>query len=513
MDNEIPVEQTNDFEVLVVNSGLPEEKRPEIIKSLEKFFKEASKWDKTIATLVINSPEQIADMKVAGSTRLALKAMRGEAKEFIADKRANVQARMLNDKLEDTLWLKSWQMIEATFKNLESKCQEKELFAERWEAQEKEKRRTERIEKLAPFVEDVSIYNVGDLSEPAFNDLLEGSKMLHEKKQQKIADDLKKQEEEKRLADEKIRTDKLANGRRLELLKFGYDYEADDLGKLEETEYQKVVTSAIKVQEDKAKEIEDAKIKSALITTRLNQLLSLGMKYHEGEKTYHGFNLRVTENHLSVMEEADWNNIIAAIEKGAKAEKDKADKAEQAKKDNYDLNKLRLSQVTPYLNFGPELGGIDVLWSFTKAAWDKILNEKVQAFNEDQSAKKLQQERLIEISPYAGQGLSLDMTNLWVYTPEKWNEIFNAKKAAYDKKISDDAKAQEKIVSIPVSKPIESSLPADATDEQKLRAMLEDFTLPEVSLSSPEGRGVYNEMVTKLNGYKKWCINQISENL
>lgn len=506
--NVVEQTETTELVVLVQNSGLPEDKRPAIITSLESFFKKASEWDKTISTIVINSPEQVNEMKVAGTTRLALKNMRLEAKDVVEAKREAVKNRMANDVLEDKLWLKSWQMIEAIYKNLESKCEEKEKFKERWEAQEKETRKTARIEQLKPYVEDVSIYNLGDLSEPAFIDLFEGSKLLYENKQKKIKEEQDAADKLKKEAEEKLRVQKLSDERRMELLRFGYDYEADDLGKLEESEYQKVLTTTKATKEKKDNEAKQAQLKSERINTRLNLLLSLGMKFEINDKTYHGYNIRINETQLSDMEEADWSSVVSGIEKAAAAEKQKISDAQKLEKDNIALNNKRINEISTYMNYGPEIGDLQKLYTYSEKEWKALMQEKSEAFAEEQEKTVLQSERLAQLLPYNSFGADVDMTTLWVYTPERWEAIYEGKKAAYES-FHEAAKVKQEPVettAIPLSKD-------DRTDEQKLRQLVNDFVLPECKLLTKEGVGVYTEMVKKLDGFKRWAINQISENL
>lgn len=194
----IEVSEKTELVILVENSGLEQTKAVKIAETLGSFFAKAEEWRQTIEGIVITNPSEVAKMKMARSGRLGLKEMRLECDKIVKSKRDEIKNRMSDDILEDKLWLKAFQMIEATFKNLESKAEEKEKFAERWEAEEKDKLKRVRTELLSQYVEDVSIYPLGDFSEDSFQELLNGQKLAY---QARI--DEEKREREARLAREK----------------------------------------------------------------------------------------------------------------------------------------------------------------------------------------------------------------------------------------------------------------------------------------------------------------------
>jgi len=146
METETKVSE--ELTTLVQGSGLKEEKQKQIAETLGTFFEKASEWNATIASIVITSPEETGKMEMAKRGRITLKGMRLDASKVVDAKRQEVKYRMADDVLEDKLWLKAGQMMEATFKNLETKLEEKETFAIRWEAEQKQKRTEERMLEL-----------------------------------------------------------------------------------------------------------------------------------------------------------------------------------------------------------------------------------------------------------------------------------------------------------------------------------------------------------------------------
>jgi hypothetical protein len=195
---------------LVQQSGLQEVKQNEIAESLNRFFNEASKWNETITSIVIIDPSEVGKMKMAKEGRLTLKNYRLEAEKIVKSKREEVKMKMADFTLEDKLWLRAGQMMEATFKNLESKLEEKEKFAERWEAELKAKLKAERLEKLSEVCDNPNIYPLESMDEYSFNDLFNGLELA---KKQKIESELA---EQKRIEEERIAEQKRIEEQRIE---------------------------------------------------------------------------------------------------------------------------------------------------------------------------------------------------------------------------------------------------------------------------------------------------------
>lgn len=192
-------EKTSELIRLVESSGLEKAKQNQIAETLGVFFNKASEWDATIQSIVITSPEETGKMRMAREGRLTLKNMRLEAEKIVKAKREEVKHRMANDLLEDKLWLKAWQMIEATFKNLEMKLEEKEKFAERWEAEQREKLRRERLSQLLPLGFQIETgIDLGNMDEQTFQNLKLGLETAKREREE-----AERRAEEERIAREK----------------------------------------------------------------------------------------------------------------------------------------------------------------------------------------------------------------------------------------------------------------------------------------------------------------------
>lgn len=158
------------------------DKKHEVSKSLDLFFNQATEWEQTIKNIIITDPNEVGKMKMAREGRLTLKNKRLEAMEIIKEKRSIVKNLMTDYQLEDALWLGAGKIIEATFKNLESKLEEKEKFAERWEKEQKQKLRLERLDQLFLVCENAEIYPVENMSQIEFDQLFTGLEIAKKNK-------------------------------------------------------------------------------------------------------------------------------------------------------------------------------------------------------------------------------------------------------------------------------------------------------------------------------------------
>lgn len=242
-------EKTSKLIQLVQASGLEATKQNQIAETLGIFFNKAAEWDATIKSIVITSPEETGKMKMAREGRLTLKNMRLEAEKIVKVKRDELKYAMANFVLEDKLWLKAGQMIEATFKNLETKLEEKEKFAERWEAEQKEKLKAERLALLLPLgFQFENGFDLGNMDEKMFQSLKLGLETAKKEKEE-----AERKAEEERIAKEKAEAEERARikaeNERLKL-------------EAEEKEKQLAYERAKAEAERKAMEAKEAKLKA-----------------------------------------------------------------------------------------------------------------------------------------------------------------------------------------------------------------------------------------------------------
>lgn len=209
---------SKELAIIIEQSGIEKSKQTKIGEALGQFFEKADEWNLAIQSLEITEPTQVKEMELAKSIRLELKRKRLEGEKLIDKERANIKLRMSDDVLEDKLWLRTGQMMGATYANLEGKAQEKERFAEIWEANRILKLRSDRADILRnePLIDKYIPYGIdlGIMTDDDFTNILNGAKLQRDAQiaaEQKAESErlalLKKQEDE-RIALEKEREEK-----------------------------------------------------------------------------------------------------------------------------------------------------------------------------------------------------------------------------------------------------------------------------------------------------------------
>lgn len=195
------------MELELITKDLSEETALQVKNSVQEFIVKANEWREQIDSLVIESVNDKAKMKIAREARLFLRNNRLDAKRLVDQKRDEVKAKKLQYDLEDRAWLKSFQLVESVCKSLEDKAREKEEYAERVEAERKEKLRQDRWEQLGQYVEEEP-YGLGEMPESTYNALLSGAKQQYEERieaEKKAEEERKRIEEEEKKERERIR--------------------------------------------------------------------------------------------------------------------------------------------------------------------------------------------------------------------------------------------------------------------------------------------------------------------
>ncbi len=193
----------NDLVQLTRELQAPDAVSKTLMQKMSVFFDEANKQADVIDAIVVDSPDQKAEMQQAREIRLQIKNKRIEARDIVKVEREKLKNAMADFTLQDKLWLKSFQMLEAVCDNLEGKCEEKEKFAERWEAEQKQLKYEDRVKKLFPYGIDPSIYNLADMTDEAFDRLLQNEKLAYEARIKAEAE-----AEAKRIADAKVEAER-----------------------------------------------------------------------------------------------------------------------------------------------------------------------------------------------------------------------------------------------------------------------------------------------------------------
>ena len=201
MADENKVEVVNPLELVVKESGIEPTEANTILTSFNNFFVEASKFEKRAKEIVVTDISQIADMAEARKIRLELKNIRVNAEKVKTNLKADI---ILKGKAIDGIY----NVIKALVVPLEDHLEQQEKFADIWAEAQAEKKYSGRVEAMSAYVDDVTLYNLRDMSEEAFDKLLENSKIAFDQKQEAIRlAELKSIEDAKAKAieDERIR--------------------------------------------------------------------------------------------------------------------------------------------------------------------------------------------------------------------------------------------------------------------------------------------------------------------
>lgn len=205
--------------VLVEHDGLAVESVRPIIDAFRPMYDRTNALLLDAEKITVTDATQVSEIKQARSMRLQLKAVRVEIE--------SVRKQLKEESLRkgnsiDGLAKKLKAMIEPT----ELRLEEQEKFAERKEAERKAALREGRSALIAPYVEDTSIYPLGDMTDAAFTTLADGlalgyrAKIEAEKKAEadRIAAEMAKRAEDIRIRaeNEKLRIEaEAANAERV----------------------------------------------------------------------------------------------------------------------------------------------------------------------------------------------------------------------------------------------------------------------------------------------------------
>jgi len=257
---------------VIEQSGVEKSEAQLALSKFTHLFNEAAEWERKVHGLVITDASQVAEMQIARQARLALRDVRGNAEKV---KKALKEDVLIRGRLIDAIY----NSVVAVTKPLEKELLEKEQFVERQEQAKKEAVEKEREEQLAPYCEDMSFFNLVDMTDPAFKNLLAASKIAYETareaerkaEEDRIAIEEAEAEEREQQRLENIRLRKEAEKREKQIAKERQatakrEDEERTARLLAEEEAKKLREEAEERQrkedEDKALELEEAKRKS-----------------------------------------------------------------------------------------------------------------------------------------------------------------------------------------------------------------------------------------------------------
>lgn len=162
--------------VLTLEPGLEQDTQQSLLTAFQGFYQSADEWRAKALSIQITRPDQIREMKLARETRLALREIR-----IKADKR---RKEMKEDSLRRGKAIDgAFNMLAHAIEPLERHLLEQEQFIARMEEERKAKLKIEREDALRPFT-DVSLYQLGEMDEATFNQLLETNRLGYAARQE-----------------------------------------------------------------------------------------------------------------------------------------------------------------------------------------------------------------------------------------------------------------------------------------------------------------------------------------
>lgn len=186
--------------------GLTVAKCQALIDRFTPFYDDVEKLVAESASIHVTDATQVTEMKAAYALRRKIATLRVDAEKVRKEEK---QAYLLMGKAIDGM---NRQIVELA-EPAEARLMEMEKFAERSEAARKEERRKGRAAALFPYGVDTSAFDLGGMPDGAWAQLLDGSRLAWEKKQEDAriaaeAEAKRKAEEaaeRKRLAEENAR--------------------------------------------------------------------------------------------------------------------------------------------------------------------------------------------------------------------------------------------------------------------------------------------------------------------
>lgn len=189
-------------EVQTLAIAVPEEKRKEVEGVLTQIFQGTSDWKAQVEALQIKGIDDTMNIALADTYRLNAKKARLAAEKVFDSKREEVQALMAGFKTEDALWLKSKQVMQILFKEIEDLAEYKSKFAQRYEMEQRElrtKSRKLKVQELNPEVSQAEYENMSEVTFDMFLGGLRNDKEVRDAAAKKEAEELAKKQEDERV--------------------------------------------------------------------------------------------------------------------------------------------------------------------------------------------------------------------------------------------------------------------------------------------------------------------------
>jgi len=156
-------------EVDEMSKSVSVEKRNEVQNVLNKVFSGVAKMREQLDNITVADENDKVNMKLSNTIRLGVRQVRLDSEKTFDLKRDEVQQQMVSFKTEDTLWLKSKQIMQILTKEIEENARWKEETAKRFEAEKAELKVQERILIISKFYPEIPRLDFENMSNEGFS--------------------------------------------------------------------------------------------------------------------------------------------------------------------------------------------------------------------------------------------------------------------------------------------------------------------------------------------------------
>lgn len=305
--------EDNKLVIAVNEQGLETTQADMLLKKFIGFFEEASKWEKEANAIQITDESQVVEMAKAREIRLALKNIRVDSEKVrISLKEGIIRQGKAIDGVAN--------VIKALVVPIEEHLERQEKFIENLQVSKQKEILEQRTSRLSLYVDDISIYNFGVMSDAVFEELLSDVKRMWENKQEgiKIAE-LKVIEDQKKID--------LFNGRKIMLAPYAFFFGAVDKELTMETtdpEFKSILTALShakkefddsqelvkleneKLKKDAEKKIEQDKKDKAIADAKLKEEQDARVKLENEKKEREAKEKKEKEDAEEKKREAEW---------------------------------------------------------------------------------------------------------------------------------------------------------------------------------------------------------------
>ena len=172
----IPSEIRNSIE------NVSTDKKKEIELTLSQIFAGTSKWKEQVNAIEVAGIDDKMSIQLAEVARKNAKDARLSAEKMLDLKREEVQKLKIEFDTEDKMWLKVKQIVQITFKEIESIAEYKASFRKRYESEQKELKALSRIAEVMKFSNEINRIEFENMSDQTFDSFLSGLETTHNAK-------------------------------------------------------------------------------------------------------------------------------------------------------------------------------------------------------------------------------------------------------------------------------------------------------------------------------------------